>query len=84
VHGAEGLGREAGFIALSFHVRCQTESPPNLAAPLLPLLAVIRGALKSIRNRSWYVPADTPQLKYETQMREARAALDPVTTNVGK
>lgn len=23
----------------------------------------------------WYVPADTPQLKYETQVKEARAAL---------
>jgi len=23
----------------------------------------------------WYVPADTPQLKYETQAKEARAAL---------
>lgn len=23
----------------------------------------------------WYVPADTPQLKYETQVKEARAAM---------
>lgn len=43
-------------------------------APISPVEHVGVNAERGDPAR-WYVPADTPQLKYETQVKEARAAL---------